>query len=195
VHADDDVHTYAVQMREESLRLSSMIDDLFEVSRIHAGALSPEREELMLPDVVQHAVSAVAPSAQAAGVRMSVQIDGAPTVHGRDVELLRVVQNLVANAVRHTAAGGTVSVSCDSAGAHARIRVDDACGGIEAADMERVFDLAFRGAVAREQSGPLRAGAGLGLAIAHGLVEAHGGTIGVMNHGPGCRFEVLLPSA
>ena len=196
VHKDEDVRTYAVQMREESLRLSSMIDDLFEISRIQAGALSPEREELMLPDVVQHAVSAVAPSAQAAGVRMSVQIDGAPTVHGRDAELLRVVQNLVANAVRHTAAGGTVSVSCDSVGAHARIRVDDACGGIEAADIHRVFELAFRGSVAREQSGhPLRAGAGLGLAIAGGLVEAHGGTIGVMNHGPGCRFEVLLPSA
>jgi signal transduction histidine kinase len=194
VHKDDDVRTYAMQMREESLRLSSMIDDLFEISRIHAGALSPEREELMLPDVIHHAVSAVAPSAQAAGVRMSVQIDGVPAVRGRDVELLRVVHNLVGNAVRHTEPGGTVTVSCDSTGVHARVRVDDGCGGIAPADMQRVFDVAFRGAVAREQSGPQRAGGGLGLAIARGLVEAHGGTIGVTNHGPGCRFEVLLPS-
>jgi signal transduction histidine kinase len=190
----DDVRAYAAHMRAESLRLSTMIDDLFEMSRIHAGALSPEREDLLLPDIVKQAVSSVTPSASAAGVLMSVSSDGEPMVLGREVELLRVVHNLVSNAVRHTKPGGRVMVSCDSTGTSARIRVDDACGGIDEADLNRVFDLAFRGAAAREQSGPHPVGAGLGLAIARGLVEAHGGTIGVTNHGAGCRFEVLLPS-
>ena len=190
----DDVRSYAAQMRAESLRLSTMIDDLFEMSRIHAGALSPEREDLLLPDVVKQAVSSVRPSAQAAGVLLSVSSEGDPMVHGREVELLRVVHNLVSNAVRHTKPGGTVEVSCDSTGSQARIRVDDACGGIDPADLDRVFDLAFRGAAAREQSGLLPVGAGLGLAIARGLVEAHRGTISVTNHGNGCRFEVLLPT-
>jgi signal transduction histidine kinase len=171
-----------------------MIDDLFEMSRIHAGALSPEREDLLLPEIVKQAVSSVSPSSQAAGIKLSVSSEGDPMVHGREVELMRVVHNLVSNAVRHTKPGGTVAVSCDSTGAQARIRVDDACGGIDPADLNRVFDLAFRGATAREQSGPLPVGAGLGLAIARGLVEAHGGTIGVTNRGPGCRFEVLLPT-
>lgn len=195
VSDQDDVRAYAVQMRAESLRLSTMIDDLFEMSRIHAGALSPEREDLLLTDIVHHAVSSVTPSAQAAGVRLSVRSEGQVMVHGREVELLRVVHNLVSNAVRHTEPGGTVTVSCDSTRTQARVWVDDACGGIPATDLDRVFDLAFRGAAAREQSGRLPAGAGLGLAIARGLTEAHGGTIGVTNRGLGCRFEVLLPLA
>jgi signal transduction histidine kinase len=190
----DDVRAYAGQMRAESLRLSTMIDDLFEMSRIHAGALSPEREDLLLPEIVKQAVSSVSPSAQAAGVQLSVSSEGDPMVHGREVELMRVVHNLVSNAVRHTKPGGTVTVSCESTGAQARIRVDDACGGIDPADLDRLVDLACRGATAREQSGPLPVGAGLGLAIARGLVEAHGGTIGVTNRGRGCRFEVLLPT-
>jgi signal transduction histidine kinase len=81
---------------------------------------------------------------------------------------------------------------------YAWLAVQDGCGGIDPDDLPRVFDVAFRGAPARSpQTGVARAetGAGLGLAIARGLVQAHGGEISVRNHGPGCRFEVRLPVA
>jgi signal transduction histidine kinase len=69
------------------------------------------------------------------------------------------------------------------------VTVSDGCGGIPEQDLPRVFDVAFRGEAARTPGG----GAGLGLAIARGIVEAHSGEIGVTNEGPGCRFFVRLP--
>jgi signal transduction histidine kinase len=80
-------------------------------------------------------------------------------------------------------------------GEEALLHVDDGCGGIPEHELARVFDVAFRGTAARMPGGRLEepAGAGLGLAIARGLVEAHRGRIDASNHGPGCRFEVRLP--
>ena len=76
-------------------------------------------------------------------------------------------------------------------GAEAWLRVQDACGGIPEADLDRIFDVGYRGAAARTP-GP-DSGAGLGLAIARALTEAHGGRLSVVNSGPGCRFELTLP--
>jgi signal transduction histidine kinase len=98
------------------------------------------------------------------------------------------VRNLVSNAIRHTPEGGSVAVQVDVDGPEAVVRVDDACGGIPDDVLPQVFDVGFRGSSARNPSG-----AGLGLSIARGLVDAHHGRIGVQNHGPGCRFEVRLP--
>jgi signal transduction histidine kinase len=116
-----------------------------------------------------------------------------------DQELARVVRNLVANAVRHTPADGTVVVATGQEGGEVYLRVDDRCGGIPLTDLPRVFDVAFRGtdparAATSGQTGE-PAGAGLGLAIARSLVEAQSGRIEVINHDGGCRFEVRLPAA
>jgi signal transduction histidine kinase len=120
-------------------------------------------------------------------------------VLGSDPELARVVRNLVSNAIRHTPPDGTVVLAAGVEGDQAWLRVQDGCGGIPQADLDRVFDVAFRGSVARTPNpaaaDPVDAGAGLGLAIARGLVEAHHGEIEARNHGPGCRFEVRLPLA
>jgi signal transduction histidine kinase len=119
-----------------------------------------------------------------------------PVVLGSDPELARIVRNLLSNAIRHTPPDGTVSVGVEVDGPDALIRVDDACGGIPEPELERVFDVAFRGSAARTPTqSPEPAGAGLGLAIARGLVEAHHGRIAAHNHGPGCRFEVRIPLA
>jgi signal transduction histidine kinase len=82
-------------------------------------------------------------------------------------------------------------------GGNALIRVDDGCGGIPEQEIGRLFEVAFRGTLARTPNTDTEApvGAGLGLAIARGLVEAHHGQIDARNHGPGCRFEVRLPLA
>ena len=117
-----------------------------------------------------------------------------PVVNGSDPELARVVRNLLANAITHTPAGSTVVVAAGVDGGEGWLRVDDGCGGIPEVDLPRLFDVAFRGTKARTP-GPSDSGAGLGLAIARGLVEAHHGRIDARNHGPGCRFEVRLPLA
>jgi signal transduction histidine kinase len=100
--------------------------------------------------------------------------------------------NLVTNAVRHTPAGGRVRVTCAVEDGQVVIGVEDACGGIPPEDLPRLFEVAFRGSSARTPGDD--GGAGLGLAIARGLVEAHGGTVEITNHGAGCCAGVRLPA-
>jgi signal transduction histidine kinase len=130
--------------------------------------------------------------AEAKGVVMDGDLRPA-TVDASSRELTRVVANLLDNAIRHTPAGGAVTVLVDRCDAHAEVSIVDQCGGIPAQDLDRVFDLAYRGDAARTPGAG--GGAGLGLAIARGFVEAHQGDIAVRNDGDGCRFTVRLPLA
>ncbi|WP_053731705.1 sensor histidine kinase KdpD [Nocardia sp. NRRL S-836] len=183
-----EVAVYAKQIAQEADHLSKMVDDLFELSRITAGALKLTLHDVRLADVVSDVVAASAPVAALKGVELRADAREWPVVRGTEPELMRVVRNLVSNAIRHTPQGGTVAVQVDVDGPDAVVRVDDACGGIPADVLPQVFDVGFRGAAHRNP-----VGAGLGLAIARGLVDAHHGQIEVQNHGPGCRFEVRLP--
>lgn len=193
----EQVTRYHATMTREVDRLSAMVDDLFELSRIHAGALGLHFDAVSLADVVSDAVAIMRPTAEAKRVR--ILADGAggwPVVHGSDPELARVVRNLLANAVRHTPSEGTVLLAAGADRDEAWFAVQDSCGGIPEADLPRVFDVAFRGEAARTRSdGPATpaGGAGLGLAIARGLVEAHRGRIAVENAGSECRFVIRLP--
>lgn len=192
----DEVAGYAHRISGEATRLSAMVDDLFELSRITAGALQLTLSAVPLRDVVSDAVAAQAPLAKQKRVKVLATAQTWPVVAGSDPELARIVRNLVSNAIRHTPPDGTVAVQVGVDGGDALLAVDDACGGIPEDEIGRVFDVAFRGTQARtpEPSGGTTGG-GLGLAIAKGLVEAHRGRIGVCNHGRGCRFEVRLPLA
>ncbi len=183
-----DVADYAGRISGEAAKLSGMVDDLFELSRITAGALRLTLSEVPLADVVSEVVAAERPVAARKGVELRADAVTWPVVLGSDPELARVVRNLLSNAIRHTPPSGTVAVRVDVEGMQALLRVDDGCGGIPEADLPRVFEVAFRGTPSRQP-----VGGGLGLAIARGLVEAHEGTIAAHNHGPGCRFEVRLP--
>ena len=183
------VRRYHGRIRVEAERLTEMVDDLFELSRIHAGALRLSRQRVGLADLVGEAVAGAEALARAKGVRLRGDVrDGLP-VQVDTGELGRALRNLVVNAIRHTPGDGTVEIVGEIRGGEARVTVADACGGIPEDDLPRVFDVAFRGEAARTPGG----GAGLGLAIARGIVEAHAGRIGVANAGPGCRFEVRLP--
>lgn len=183
-----EVAVYAKQIAHEADHLSKLVDDLFELSRITAGALKLTLHDVRLADVVSDVVAASRPVAALKGVELRANAREWPVVRGSDPELMRVVRNLVSNAIRHTPEGGRVAVQVDVDGAEAVVRVDDACGGIPDDVLPHVFDVGFRANPSRNPSG-----AGLGLAIARGLVDAHAGRIGVHNHGPGCRFEVRLP--
>lgn len=197
VSSPADVMSYASRIRVETQRLAGMVDDLFELSRITAGSLRLTPSAVPLHDVVSEAIAALAPVAARRGVRVQTAVSQWPVVLGSDPELSRILRNLLSNAICHTPDGGIVVVAAGLDGEQAWLRVDDACGGIPEADLDRVFDVAFRGSKARTPSPEATqpAGAGLGLAIARGLVEAHRGHILASNHGPGCRFEVRLPRA
>jgi signal transduction histidine kinase len=194
----EDPARYRRQIRAEVDRMVQMVDDLFELSRIHAGVLTLSPETVALTDVVSEALAGADPVARARSVRLGGRVEQGLAVSADPVGLSRVLSNLVMNAVRHTPADGTVEIRGRSVPDGVELSVSDQCGGISEADMERVFDLAWRGGSART---PDRAeelagvsGAGLGLAIARGIVEAHRGVVRVENRAPvGCRFLVRLP--
>lgn len=193
------VADYHRRIRLETDRMASLVDDLFELSRINAGALELTLNSVSLGDVVSDAVASATPVAAARGVRLVAAESGWPTVLGSEPELSRVVTNLVRNAIRHTPPDGTVTLDGGQEGSAGWLSVTDGCGGIPAADLPRVFDVAFRGASARTPSpvsadGQEGGGGGLGLAIVRGLVEAHRGRVAVTNVDGGCRFEVHLPA-
>jgi signal transduction histidine kinase len=184
---------YHTQIRREVDRLTVMIDDLFELSRIHAGALRLSRRMVGLEDVVAEVVASAEPVARAKGVRLTgAAVRGMP-VFVDSAEMGRALRNLVTNAIRHTPSDGVVDVLAEVQSGMACVSVSDACGGIPPDDLPRVFDVAFRGESARTP-GPQQGG-GLGLSIARGIVEAHSGQIAVRNAGPGCQFLIRLPLA
>lgn len=170
-------------------RLARLVDDLFELSQIEAGALTLQFEPTHLPDLVDEVVERFTPGAEAKRVRLEAHLTGEFRLlpAGRD-QVGRVLANLVVNGIRHTPTGGRVQVGAADHGDHATIWVRDGCGGIPQADLPFVFDRHWRGDPARTAEG-----AGLGLSIARGLVEAHGGTVHVANVPGGCRFTVQLP--
>ncbi|MBT2452236.1 HAMP domain-containing histidine kinase [Streptomyces sp. ISL-43] len=188
---------YHRQIRTEVDRLNGMVGDLFELSRIHAGALALSPSRMSVYDLVGDALSGVDPLAREHGVRLVGEaVDRVPVeVDGK--EMTRVLANLLVNAIRHTPADGTVAIAAARREGAVVVSVTDGCGGIPAEDLPRVFDTGWRGTPARTPpagAGPVPpAGAGLGLAIVRGIVEAHAGRAVVRNVPGGCRFEVTLP--
>ena len=189
VAADPD--RYLRQIRTEVERLNDMVGDLFELSRIHAGSLALTRSRMSLYDLIGDALAGADPLARELGVRLvGDRIEPVPVeVDGK--EMSRVLGNLLVNAIRRTPADGTVAIAAERSADGVVLSVTDGCGGIPEDDLPRVFDTGWRGTHARTPP----AGAGLGLAIVRGIVEAHQGRAAVRNVSGGCRFEVILPAA
>ena len=184
---------YHAQIRAETGRLTLMIGDLFELSRIHAGALRLSRQVAGLDDLIGEALTSAEPLARAKGVRLrGSAVPGLP-VRVDTAAVARALLNLVVNAIRHTPADGVVEVLADRQAGMATVSVSDSCGGIPAEHLPRVFDVGFRGQTARTPA--TGEGAGLGLSIARGIIEAHRGQIRVANAGTGCQFVIRLPLA
>ncbi|MBC9719492.1 HAMP domain-containing histidine kinase [Streptomyces sp. TRM66268-LWL] len=189
VAADPD--RYLQQIRAEVERLNLMVSDLFALSRIHAGVLALNRNRISLYDLVGDALAGADPLACELGVRLvGDQVESVPVeVDGK--EMSRVLGNLLVNAIRRTPADGTVAVAAERGPEGVVVSVTDGCGGIPEEDLPRVFDTGWRGNHTRTPP----TGAGLGLAIVRGIVEAHHGRAAVRNIPGGCRFEVTLPAA
>ncbi|MEV7286347.1 HAMP domain-containing sensor histidine kinase [Streptomyces sp. NPDC093252] len=183
---------YLTRIRAEVERLDGMVGDLFELSRIHAGTLPLTPSRISLYDLIGDAIAGADPLARQHGVKLvGERVEAVPVeVDGR--EMSRVLGNLLVNAIRRTPADGTVAVAAErAADGEVVLSVTDGCGGISEEDLPRVFDTGWRGTDARTPP----AGAGLGLAIVRGIVEAHQGRARVRNIPGGCRFEVILPTA
>ncbi|ONH31545.1 sensor histidine kinase KdpD [Protofrankia sp. BMG5.30] len=205
---------YHRQMLADAERLTGMVDDLFELARLQAGALHLTLEKVSLDDIVSDAVAAVGPIARAKRVTVTGSTEDAVYVDADTAQVSRVLTNLLVNAIRHTPQDGTVEVrvargggtgqgdgTLPSGDAQAIVAVADRCGGIPAEDLPRVFDLGFRGETARtpgdgsDHPHQPRVRSGIGLAIVRGIVEAHGGDVTVHNQHGGCRFVIALPAA
>jgi len=193
---------YGTQMRAQVDRLSQMVDDLFELSRIHAGVLQLTPQQLVLGDLVSEAIADAEPTARARGISVGGHVEPGLVVLADASGLTRVLANLVTNALRHTPPGGAVTIHGSRVGDAIELSVTDECGGIAEADLARVFDVAWRGSSARTPDVDVSHGrqAGLGLAIVKGIVEAHVGEVRVDNVAAsepadpaGCRFLVRLP--
>jgi signal transduction histidine kinase len=195
----DAVADYHHRMRVQVDRLSALVDDLFELARIDAGALRLTMHAASLGDVVSDAVATATPMAEAKDVRLVSSPGTYAVVAASEPELGRVIVNLLVNAIRHTPTDGVVTVDGGTDDGSGWVRITDSCGGIPEPDLDRVFDLAFRGEAARsrphDDEVTPSGGGGLGLAIVRGLVAEHNGSVAVANVDGGCRFTVRLPIA
>jgi signal transduction histidine kinase len=192
--ADDQetVARYYGTMRLEADRLAKLVDELFELSRIGAHALRLSPEPASLSDLVSDALAGSTPAADAKAIQLTGRVVGSgPSVELSTPEFARALRNLLDNAIRHTPFGGSVTIEAAYEDTSATVTVLDSCGGIPAEELQRVFEVAYRGDASRgHHSGE---GAGLGLAIARGLIEAQHGDIAVENQADGCAFTVRVP--
>jgi signal transduction histidine kinase len=193
----DDVPGALRQMRATVDRMTGLVDDLFELSRLSAAPPPRRRSAVSLRELAEDVVGENGAHARSSGVGLTVSTppdDDRLAVQGDPDELTRAVTNLVGNAIRHTSPGGTVTVSVDrESDGRVRLAVTDGCGGIPADDLERVFDIGWRGDEQRTPDAGSSTGGGLGLAIARGVVESHDGKIAVNNVDGGCAFQIDLP--
>jgi signal transduction histidine kinase len=184
------------QMRSQVDHLSAMVDDLFELSKLQSGTLRLSLEPVRVYDLVSDAVAELSPVAQVHSITLVERPGPDVLVLGDDRRLARVIGNLLVNAIQHAPEGSSVTIGTetDETG-RVVLSVADRGGGIPEEDLGRVFEAGWRASVSRTPE-PLwgsTAGAGLGLAIAQGIVRAHCGEISVRNEADGCRFDVSLP--
>ena len=189
---------YLASASRELEHLSRLVDDLFELARIDAGVLELTLEEASLHDLISDTISGFQPQAEQKGVHLLGEVSrDVDPVLANPPRLQRVLYNLVSNALRHTPPDGTVALRAAAEGNVARVEVSDTGQGIAAEDLPRIFEPSFRGEQSRTRQGKDDTpGAGLGLAIARGLVEAHGGTMHVESEpGQGSLFRFTLDRA
>jgi len=178
-------------VQRSAMRMNRLIQDLLDVARMEAGALSVAPASFSFRDLVQEVVASHRVQAEVDGIRLRQEVpDEVGAVWGDRDRLLQVLTNLVENALKFTPAGGRVDVVCrkDGDSGDLRVSVSDTGPGILPEDQERLFDRFWQ--VSRKD----KRGAGLGLSIAKGIVEAHGGKVWVESReGEGSTFWFSLP--
>jgi len=182
---------YVPVLLEQVRVLSLLVDDLFELARIDAGALTLELHRLPVAPVVSSSLRGVEAEARSRRVTLAAEVEDDVTARFAPEKVERVLMNLLTNALRHTPSDGAVAVRVEPRAGEVRVAVEDTGEGLDAEAQERMFERFWRGDESRSSRG-----AGLGLAIARGLVEAHGGRIWAEDReGGGARVCFTLPAS
>ena len=177
-------------IQRESRRLIRMVEGLLEVAKLQAGGPELARERVEATALVTSAIAALEVQAHEAGVKLDVSTAGLPAVRGDPDKLTQLFTNLIDNAVKHSPQGAAVTVRGARENGEAVVHVRDAGSGLPGGAQTRLFRRFYRGENAQ------RDGAGLGLAIAQAIAQAHGGSIRASNvDGGGAEFAVRLPIA
>jgi signal transduction histidine kinase len=186
-----DTDEYLAPLQDQTRRLASLVEDLFELARIDAGSLAYELTVIELGPLVESCLRGFEAEARSQKVRLERRIDAAPSALCAPEQVERVLLNLLTNALRHTPSDGTVAVVVAADDGAVRVSVEDTGEGITPGTAERMFDRFWRSDPARDGGG-----GGLGLAIARGLVEAQGGRIWAESReAGGARVSFTLPAA
>jgi two-component system, OmpR family, sensor histidine kinase SaeS len=182
---------YLPSLRSQVHALSTLVDDLFELVRIDAGQLRLELRQVHVRHVVDSALHLLEPDATARRIDLTADVDDSAEANAAPDKIERVLYNLLTNAVRHTPADGTVAVRARRLGDDILIQVADTGEGLSHDAAQRMFERFWRADRVRSE-----AGAGIGLAIARGIVEAHGGRIWAENRAQGgAQISFTLPAA
>ena len=185
------VPRFAERMEAEAIRLSRIVEDLLDLSRLETG--SELADDVAIDALVREESARLHDAAEGAGVELVVDACEVPAVRGSARDLALLVRNLVDNAIRYTKPGGRVEVTLASEDGDVALRVADTGIGIPSRDLPRVFERFYRVDRARSRE---TGGTGLGLSIVKHVVENHGGTVSVESElGRGSAFEVRLPAA
>jgi two-component system sensor histidine kinase BaeS len=180
-------------LHDEALLLQHIIDDLRDLAAADAGTLKLHREPVRADELVAQVVSAHSARAESSGIRLHAHTDPGLWLDADPVRMRQALGNLISNALRHTPADGTVTVTAWPADDLAVLSVEDTGSGIAPEDLTHVFDRFWRAEKSRSRH---TGGSGLGLSIVRQLVEGHGGTVTADSRpGNGAVFTIWLPHA
>jgi signal transduction histidine kinase len=185
---------YLPAIRDQIETLSLLVEDLFELARIDAGVLTLDFRDASIGDLITNCLRTLEAPARMRKVQLEARLDPEdPSVRIAPDKVERILLNLLTNAVRHTPSAGAVSVVVEPNSDHVVVAVEDTGAGLAPGAAQRMFDRFWRDDNSRTRTS---GGAGLGLAIAQGLVHAHGGTIWAESrNGGGARVAFTLPLA
>lgn len=191
VDDDETRQRYLRTAQRDILSLSALIDDLFQMAQLDAGGLQLDIQANSLADLISDTLESFTALAERQQVRLHGSAEpGTDPVYCDARQIGRVLNNLLSNALRHTPPGGAVEVRAFRSAGAVQVQVDDSGEGIHPQDLPHVFERFYRGEKSRSRS---TGGSGLGLAIVRGLVEAHGGQIGVESKSQNTRFYFTIP--
>jgi signal transduction histidine kinase len=191
VEDPETVQRYLQTAQKNVRSLSHLVDDLFQLAQLDAGGLPLDLQTGSLSDLISETLESFTEQAARQGVNLRGEVGPGVDPLVMDTQKIgRVLDNLMNNSLRYTPAGGYIDVSAAAIPEGVRVQVDDSGPGIPLEDLPNIFERFYRGEKSRS---PGTGGAGLGLAIARGIIVAHGGHISAENTGQGARIIFILP--
>lgn len=186
------VKRYLITAQRDVMSLSALMDDLFQMSQLDAGGFPLNRAQASLSDLISDTLESFSELAYRESIRLEGKVEADVDPVLMDTQAIgRVLNNLIGNALRHTSAGGEIKVHARRTAQGVEVSVRDTGEGIPAQDVPHIFERFYRGEKSRNRG---TGGAGLGLAIAQGIVRAHGGDIRVESQvGKGTQFTFSIP--